>query len=756
MNNFTTFLKGAASLAMGLVCLGASASVNFVADPDPDVMVSELSSVTLTFPDATLVDTGSQYQNVTVTSEDFSINCTLELGAADNQMIISFSKISDEGTYTINVPADAITADGEALEAFSITYEVGVEVVDNTTLIPAPGEVDWLYEIIFSNSDITANLGVESFGEVKPTVTSPSGETSELISVYDYMIGEGKYTFRLRKLAVEPGEYTISFPADYIYYTDENYNKIYLPACEFTYDVKGAELTKVISDPSMTEPTYNFNYLNLEFPDYTSIAIKNDLSYSEKSISVFMDGQENPVTSFTLEEGDYYFTINGNKMSWTNAYSDFTTPGDYFLTIPAGSILLGEDQTPCTPFIVDFKVVAPEPTTIDIVPANGSTVSMLNKATVTFPEIDNVDLARNPYLKLEKVTVENGEEKVFTIGGAFSASAFTRLSDNSFEALFNGLATVDGSYRLTVASNSFTYAGGYNQEYSVDVTFVAPAAPEYALTPDNSEALPKLQNFTITFPEETVVKLNEPLSSKTTILYKGEEIEKNEWGMVSNMQVGTTSDYTEVEGSSNSFSFSLSVAGLDKGKYVLYIPAGVFLMGEDANNFNGEITVVYECNGEGLDKIFATPDSPVKELKEMSLTFVNEPSISLYNEWTGFSFYKEIEGQDYGQFIEYISSDNIEVEGNTLYLTLTDPITEEGTYYVEITVYSLLMSDGKTASTPQKVFFTVDPNASDTVAVDTIVSEPAETRIFTITGIEVKDMTAPGIYVVNGKKVIVK
>lgn len=758
MGNFTTFFRGTAFLAIGCVCLGASASVNFIADPDPATMVSELSSVTLTFPEASEVDMGSQYQKVTVTSEDFSINCTLDFGVDlnPNQIVVTFSKISEEGTYTVNVPEDAITADGKAVEAFSITYNVGVETMDNSTLIPAPGEVDWLYEFIYFNPDVTANLNVESYGDAQPTVISPSGEVSELISVYDYMIDPGKYTFRLRKLAFEPGKYTISFPEEYIYYYDESYTKIYLPACEFTYEVKGAELTQVISDPSMTEPTFNFNYLNLEFPGYSTIAIKDDMSYSQKSISVYMDGKEESVASITLEEGEYYFTIEGNKMSWTNQYSDLTTPGDYFLTIPEGSVLLGEDKTPCTPFIVNLKVVAPAPAVIDIEPANGSTVSMLNKAVITFPQIGKVDLGRNPSIILEKVTIENDEEKFVTVGGAYSPASYTRLTDNSFLAEFSGLATVDGNYRITVTSNSFVYDGGYNQEYSVDVKFVAPAAPVFSMTPDNSEALPKLQKFTITFPAENVVKLNESLNSNSSVLYKGDEIVYNDWGMVSNQQIGSASYYTEVEGSSNSFSFTLSSAALDEGKYVLYIPAGVFLMGEDADNFNGEIIMVYECNGEGLDKVVVTPDVPVKELQDISVTYINESSISLYNEYTWFTFYKYLEGETYAEYVEFISSENVKVEGNTLYITLANPITEEGIYYLEITAYSLLMSDGETVSTPQNIFFTVDPDAADPVAVETVVTTPADTRIFTITGMEVKEMTSPGIYVVNGKKVIVK
>ena len=88
-------------------------------------------------------------------------------------------------------------------------------------------------------------------------------------------------------------------------------------------------------------------------------------------------------------------------------------------------------------------------------------------------------------------------------------------------------------------------------------------------------------------------------------------------------------------------------------------------------------------------------------------------------------------------------------------MTLSNPITEEGTYYVEITQYLLFMSDGVTVSTPQKVYFVVDPNAGQG-GVDTIGSDLTDGRIFTITGLEVKVMKTPGIYVVNGRIVVVR
>ncbi len=744
-------LKPAAILAMGLCWVGSSAAVNFTADPDPGTMVSELSSVTLTFPDASVVDMGSQYQNVTITRPDFSISCTLDYGAEENQMVISFSRITEAGTYTIEVPEDAITADGTAVEAFTITYNIGTEQPKNATLIPAPGDVEWLYELTFSDPDIAVNLNVNSTAEEKPTLTSPSGEITELYAVYDYQVGEGKYRFRLRQLANEPGTYKVSFPENYIsYYDTSTYTSVYLPAYEFTYEVKGGQLTQVVSDPSISKPTTNFNFLNLEFPGYSTVKVP-ELSYTDASVPVYMEGSATSAATVMLTN----FVAQGNRLSYSNQYSDCITPGHYFLTIPQGSVLLGEEEAPCTPFMVEFDVVAPKAAAIEISPANGSTVSMLNKAIVTFPELDEVELARSPSLNLAKVTLDGDAEKLTTIGGAYSQTAFERLSGNSFLATFNGIATVDGDYRLTLATNSFEYAGGYNQEYSVDVKFVAPEAPAFEMTPDNLEPLAKLQKFTITFPQESVVKLNSALNSKITVLYKGDEITYTDYGYIANSQVGTTSAYNAVEGSSNSFSFTLSSAGLDEGKYVLRIPAGIFLMGEDETNFNGLIDVVYECNGEGIDKIEVNPSKPVKELSEISIKFINETSVSLQTPYTGFSLNKEVEGQSWGQYIDYLSGENVRVEGNTLYLTISKPITEEGKYYIEISAYSLFMSDSETTSTPQTVYFTVDPNA-EPVSVGTIASDLNDGRIFTITGLEVKEMKVPGIYIVNGKKVAVK
>jgi len=754
MMNFSTLAKMGAVIATAFCCMSVHAAVNYVADPNPADKVEELSKVTLTFTDASEVDKGSQANNVTITSTGFSKGCTLDYGDAMNQMVITFDKISAEGEYSINIPQDAITADSTPVEAFTITYNVGQEVVDNATLIPAPGEVNWLETIIYHNPDIATSLS-KSFGAAPATVTDPQGNISELTPVYDYEIGNGKYRFKVNKLITAPGEYTISFPDKYFSYYNDKSEQIYLPGCEFKYEVKGGTLTEVQSNPSVSEPTSNFNRLTLTFPGYETIKIK-EMTYAEKNVSVYMTGKETTMTSLAVAGGDYGFKIEGNSMTYVNQFSDFIEPGHCYMTFPEGCILLGEEEVPCTPFVVEFDIVAPTPANISVTPANGATVSMLNSAVITFPDIASVELGRNPSVNLYRIYEENGQTKTVSLGGAYALYAFERLSDNSFKANFNGIPSVDGDYRITIKSNSFTYEGGYNQDYSVDVKFVAPQAPEYQLTPGNDEALDKIQKFVITFPGQDVVKLNSALSSSNleTKLYAGEEIVLNEYGYIANKQIGSTTEYLEVEGSTNSFSFSLDNAAFDPGKYVLRIPAGIFLMGETPVNFNAAVDVVYECNGEGLDKIKVTPAEPVRSLQNMTVEFINETEISKQTDWTSFNLYRVSEVNSYDDYLEYISGENVYVQGNKLFVDASKPYTEAGRYYFDITKNSLFMSDGTTVSTPQRVYFTVDPNAE--ASVDIVEDEVTDGRIFTLTGVEVKDMSSPGIYICNGRKYIVR
>ena len=86
-------------------------------------------------------------------------------------------------------------------------------------------------------------------------------------------------------------------------------------------------------------------------------------------------------------------------------------------------------------------------------------------------------------------------------------------------------------------------------------------------------------------------------------------------------------------------------------------------------------------------------------------------------------------------------------------MELLNEYTEEGEYYISLTSYYLFMSDGVTPNTVNKFTFKVDPSVPTGVEE---VKSGIETnqRVYTINGMEVKEMNRPGLYIKGGKKVI--
>lgn len=725
--------------------LSANAQITITADPADGSTVEKLSSVTVNFAGAGAIDFGSAANNVTITSDKgHNAGCTLSYGDTDEDMVISFTEVTEQATYTINCPANAFNADKGTVPAFTLTYTVKTAPSGAVTLTPAAGNVPYLFDLVYNNSEVTGSVNADTYNGGKPTCTTPSGDVVGIQCIYDWQIGDGKYRMQLNKLCVEPGVYTVNIPDDLFYQYDANYQKVSLPGGEFTYTVEGATLTNVKSTPSMETPITMFNAMRIEFPGYTAIT-KNSTS----TVYLWKEGEATAKKSWSM---DYNMSVDGNALTYTDNYNQLIEPGHYYITFPEACVLLGEEQTPCTPFVVEFDIVEPEDVNIVLTPGDGDNVTMLNHVLINFPDADEVTLNSSSSVNLYLVDGENER----SIANAYGSASILKIDDKTYDARLNGLATKAGQYKIVLTKNSFAVGTGFNQEVVAYVNFTEPELPAMTITPAAGSTLDKIQKFIVTFPDEAVVKVNEKLGNKTTTLYAGSELIDNGWGGYTNQQKGNTSTYTLVEGTTNSFEFTLSDAAIEAGDYLLSIPAGIFLMGDDEHSYNAAAQYVYTATGNGMDKIVAYPSAPVKSLKQVSVEYVDETSIMLQTEYTSFSWYKVNTEQSWDDYKEYISANSgaVTVDGNKLNITLSEEYTEEGTYYIEITKWSLYLSDGVTTPTPQKVYWTVDPNAVET-AIQNVENNAAQ-RIYTVNGVEVQSMNKSGIYVVNGKKVMVK
>ena len=148
--------------------IAMNAQTQMTVSPESGTTHTELSEVIITFTGAAAADLGAQAANITITSDkEYSAGVTVGYGDSDNQIKLSFDKITAEANYTINVPAGAIQADGNDVEAFTLNYTIGAMIMP--TLTPEPGEVKWLTTLIY-NYPVDASLGSQ-YGAPAATVT---------------------------------------------------------------------------------------------------------------------------------------------------------------------------------------------------------------------------------------------------------------------------------------------------------------------------------------------------------------------------------------------------------------------------------------------------------------------------------------------------------------------------------------------------------------------------------------------------------
>lgn len=170
----------------------------------------------------------------------------------------------------------------------------------------------------------------------------------------------------------------------------------------------------------------------------------------------------------------------------------------------------------------------------------------------------------------------------------------------------------------------------------------------------------------------------------------------------------------------------------------------------DANAYLDE-DITYTFYIKDKPKIISV--SPVEgtatsSINEIILTF-NMPITHDY--FFGISVFDS----NYSQSYEFMKDANTDYETETIRLTCDTPITEAGTYSFMLSSYSVC--DANYEYNDEAEFsFTFD-GSSIITGIDGIEAD-GEGReiIFDLTGRQVKEITAPGIYIINGVKTLVK
>ena len=274
----------------------------------------------------------------------------------------------------------------------------------------------------------------------------------------------------------------------------------------------------------------------------------------------------------------------------------------------------------------------------------------------------------------------------------------------------------------------------YSSAFIVEETeYIAEPLNVVAVTPAEDEVVNSLREITIEFDAEIAVK---ELSGteRISIQYLG----------ISNILIGTTAT---VEG--NTLKLVTDTEIKDSGKHTLVIPADVVTRVSDGVAYEGgTFTFTVEKAAvvvEPLTVVAVTPAESVEKLETITIEFSDKVDVPATA--SGKFTIADADGNNVATLYAWDAA----VDGKVVTLTLTEAITEAGEYTFSFAEGLVTrQGDGATCA------YTCTINVTGAVGIDSIYGEAGDCVIYDITGRKIEKITEGGIYIVNGKKVLVK
>lgn len=504
------------------------------------------------------------------------------------------------------------------------------------------------------------------------------------------------------------------------------------------------------SNPADGENVFTVYNIRLQFnkdvvttlPD-GGIDVKNNTTGEVVKITRIDNNEwlEKSTVVFLFEQKSVYDEKEG-KEQLQDQYIE--TPGQWSYTVPAGCIksVDGEEFAERT---FTFNI-APAMDIESVSPSEG--VTELNKIEVTFPKpIKSVATS--------KLTLLDNN----WMPASYFKSEVTYSNERKTVTLeLETPITTPGRYNLDLYQGVFLSEDGALNNYKSVSFQIIDTAPSFSLNYKDGEKVKELGDLEITFKNVNEVKLVEGVDPIMAYIPGDAEVE------------GTAT----LAGNKITVSFGKLT---EEGVYTFHIPAGVFTM-DDVENEELELSVeLYTFEITPLEIVSVTPvEGDVAQIDKIIIEFNQNVSLSCNENWQQISQEIVLKGEDKEYKLTYNSmSTNV---GKTLeylanaqwtgYDFATTPITAAGQYtldlsqivvdhagesYIDEWGYPNTMWHSKNQVCPGTKTWTIVAGES---SIDDVVVENGAKVIYDLTGRRVENITNAGIYIVNGKKVLVK
>lgn len=497
--------------------------------------------------------------------------------------------------------------------------------------------------------------------------------------------------------------------------------------------------------PSSDKPTTRVDNVTLVFtkdvtatmPEGGIEVINDETKESVKLASIY----ENPYMDKNIVLFEFEKKVlpgKDGKDEEQSLYID--TPGNYSFTIPAGCIksVDGEEfaeQTFTFSVVGTFSLVSYSPTTTD----------KLEKIDITFEkEIINVampnsgmmvaDLYWSSFVNIKKDVTISEDKKTVTLE-------------------LESPITTPGQYFMDLYNGVFISAEGINENASL-VFNVVDSNPSFSFNYEDGSKVQELGNLEITFSNVKEVKLIENGPKVTAYLPGGSDIEGTAALADNKITVTFEQQFTE------------------EGEYVFQVPAGMFTMDGVANEERLLTLTLYTFTITPLEVVSVTPEVGAVDQIEKIIVKFNQP-VGLYYNDEGQTLSSSIKltcgDKEYVLYNDY-SNDMTSLTYTTDEWTGTEwksnPIKEAGTYSLDLSSIVVFYAgeDGVDQwgypATIWNAYGSVEGTCTWTIsgdnAIKVVAPEAGEQVIYDLLGRRVEKIAGAGIYIVNGKKMIVK
>lgn len=709
--------------------------------------VASFNSLSLSF-NSSVTKVGSQSLSITGNGKTYP----LSVGISGSKVTLSSSEaITTDGTYTISIPAGYFQ-NAEGYRNKDLTYTIVVNTPKNTlnyvSVNPTEGEIKKLTSPIMLTfhenlKDFSAELIMYKDGEeFAPVKIARSADNGEVV----------KLSFDIPQGISEKGIYTIKVPEKTIY---NLLGKIYNPTFTLTYKV-GYKPVPVDSE-TMKNAKALLKKCGVGYPAANS--------ESRTNLTALTTAEEIP-TDETLQKAIDAFYSETNVETptpgnWYYISNVGATGSPLYVTAKNNEFGLTSDKSEATAFeLVEpmlFKTI------------NG-------KYLFTGGIEDNAD---NKTMTLAKMAVAGVDaDKLF---GYFSIFGYYKT--NKSGEIKNAYASIDRS-NMIVSTDDDDNAPVFNDTYSGAFTFTEttkpseqPTAIDMNCTVSPATVTDTNTSLTLTFTDANTISINSQTEAKLCT---------EEGTTIQSLDLRVN----EILGNA----LTVNVGNLQDAKYKILIPAGYVSYTIDGTKYvNNEMHVMFEVKkGSTVDPtpsaefnytyagyLYYPTDDKVKDVDLNKFTIGNVhynypemPQGLMVDETKEILLITEFSGKVIrrGHF-KKVASMPTDPDCPEAYQIEFDTPIAEGELKAGIYIFvipkatygdynfgkylknsSFVKASDCYVNEEERFSFSVDNTATGINSITT--GDNVEKKIYTLQGIRVSKMTTPGIYIVNGKKVV--